>query len=563
MVGMDSAGVRLLTATGESYRVEFKRGKRASLNDAAIVLAVVCLANGEGGTLLLGVENDGTVTGLEARHDDGTQPHLLRAMILNNTEPPVATQVEVLSLDGVDVAAIEVPDAVSPVGTRSGSYVRRSVKADGTPECLPYRAHEIISTGLSVQGRDYAETPARGLRVEDLDRAELDRFRFLCGRGRGDRSLSLASDLDILRALRVLTPQAPEGQQLTLGAALMFGTERVLAEHLPTVECLFQETRRGSLVMNETLRSPLFRAAERLHDLVDVRNSEEELMLGMQRIVVPRIPDQTIRESIANALTHRDYAELGPVRVLLSEDELRVSSPGGFPPGITLGNLLEDSRPRSVVLTDAFKRAGFVDRAGRGVAEMYVALLRAGRGGPDYTATNEKTVVVNIPTSGADLDLVRFVLSHEEETGDLLSVQQLRIVHEVKVMGPETLAELCDSLRQPEATVRSQVTRLVEMGVLEARGNGRNRRYHLTAAFHRLAESSAYVRLQDTDPIQQDQMVLSYVDRYGLITRRKAAELCRLSPQQARGVLKRLVDADALELRGERRAAHYVRRTHR
>jgi len=54
-------------------------------------------------------------------------------------------------------------------------------------------------------------------------------------------------------------------------------------------------------------------------------------------------------------------------------------------------------------------------------------------------------------------------------------------------------------------------------------------------------------------------MVLAYVDRWGSITRSKAAELCRLTPVQARAVLKRLVADGQLELRGERRGSHYVR----
>lgn len=558
---MTPEDVRYLAAAGESLTVEFKRGRQVSLNDSAIVQAVVCLANGQGGCLLLGVEDDGIITGLEPRHGNVTRPHLLRAMIVNDTEPPVATDVEVVEVDeALRVAVVTVPSSPMPVGTKSGLYLRRSVKADGKPECVPYRAHEIISRGLSALGRDYAETPARGLLHSDLDAGEIERFRALCGRGRGDAALAGASDQEILRALRVSIPDAPQGAHLTLGAVLLFGSERALAEHVPTAECLFQETRRGAVVSDETIRAPLFRTAERLHDLVAARNSEEELMLGLQRIGVPRIPDATIRESIANAVTHRDYAELGPVRVQLSEDEFRVSSPGGFPPGISLSNLLQDSRPRSVVLTDAFKRAGFVDRAGRGVQEMFTALLRAGRGGPDYSATNDKTVVVTIPTSRADLDLVRFVLSHEDEVGERLTLTQLRILHEIRSLGPATSGELSEALSQPEGSVRAQLTRLVELGVSETRGVGRHRRYHLTTAFHRLAESTAYVRLQDTDPIQQDQMVLNFVDSFGRITRGKAAELCRLTPQQARGVLKRLVEAGELELRGERRAAHYVRR---
>lgn len=58
-------------AGGESYEVEFKGESRAPLNDRDLVEAAVCLANGSGGTLLVGVEDDGTVTGARPRHESG------------------------------------------------------------------------------------------------------------------------------------------------------------------------------------------------------------------------------------------------------------------------------------------------------------------------------------------------------------------------------------------------------------------------------------------------------------------------------------------------------------
>jgi ATP-dependent DNA helicase RecG len=190
---------------------------------------------------------------------------------------------------------------------------------------------------------------------------------------------------------------------------------------------------------------------------------------------------------------------------------------------------------------------------------MYLQLLRLGRNGPDYSATNDKAVIVAIPTSDADLEMVRFVIEYEEDEQSRLTLLHLRVLHELKAVGDSTVPELADALDASEARLRGEVARLTEMGLVEPRGSGRGRRLHLTAAFYRSAHASEYVRLQDTDPIQQDQMVLAYVDKWGSITRGKAAELCRLSPQQARLALRRLVDAGELELRGERRGSHYVR----
>lgn len=547
--------VEALAVAGETLRVEFKRGARRNLNDDTIVEAVTCLANGGGGILLLGVEDNGTITGLEPRHGGTTQPHLLQAMIVNRTEPPVATLVEILTVNDCAVAAISVPDADSPVGTSSGRYVRRRLDANGRPECAPYPLHEMLSAGLSSQGRDYAATPARGAMQEDLDPAEFERFRGMCGSSRGDGVLGSASDHDILRALRLVDPGSDE---VTLGAVLLFGTEGALERFVPSAEIIFTEFRDGQIITSEVVRASLLRAATWLYDLIAVRNTEQEVLVGLHRVGIRRVPAAVIREVIANALVHRDYASLGPISVQLDDDAFRVSSPGGFPPGITLDNLLDDSRPRSPIIADAFKRAGIVDRAGRGVREIYDQLLRVGRGEPDYSRSTSTSVVVSVPTSQSDVETVRFVLDYEETSRNRLSLLQLRLIHELKSMGPQSIGELSTALNESDTRVRAQVTRLAEQGLVEARGSGRHRRNHLTAAFYRVAQSSEYVRLQDTDPIQQDRMVLAYVEQYGSITRRKVAELCRLGSDQARVVLRRLVESTRLELRGERRTAHYV-----
>lgn len=555
--GVSPAELKDLIAAGESFVLEFKRGQRSAMSDNDIVDAVICLANGDGGRLLLGVEDNGTITGIEPRHGGSTQPNLMQAMILNRTESPLATSIDIVNVDGVAVAVIDVPKASVPVGSKSGKYVRRSLRADGKPECIAYPLHEMLSVGLTAQGRDYAATPARGATSLDLDPAEFDRFRRLCAAGKGDRALAELSNEEVLRSLRLVLPE--HDNELTLGAILLFGTTTALDRFIPTAEVVFQELRGTAITTNETVRLPLLRTAERLYDLIGVRNPEQELMVGLHRVAVPRVPEGTVRESIANALVHRDYSETGPVSVQLSEDRFRVRSPGGFPAGISLQNFLDDSKPRSPILAEAFKRAGIVDRAGRGIRGMYVQLLRTGRGVPDYSASNPHAVIVQISTTDADLEMVRFVLEHEETSGRVLSLPQLQILHELKAMGPETTAELVEALREPESSARTHLARLTEMGLVESRGPGRNRRHHLTATFYRLAQSSEYVRLRDTDPIQQEHMILAYVEQFGAITRGKAAELCHLSPGQARVVLKRLTDAGQLELRGERRGSHYVR----
>lgn len=130
-----------------------------------------------------------------------------------------------------------------------------------------------------------------------------------------------------------------------------------------------------------------------------------------------------LREALNNALVHRDYACLDPVRMCWQDDELVISNPGGFVEGVTLDTLLTtEPKPHNPRLADAFKRIGLVERTGRGVDLIYSGMLRFGRPAPDYSESRPELVKLTISTEPADLAFVRLVL--EEET-----------------RGPEPLAE--------------------------------------------------------------------------------------------------------------------------
>ncbi len=537
-------------AGGETLNVEFK----AEINDSDLAKAIACLANAEGGVLFIGVDDVGRVVGTKPRHGTRTDPHRVAAVVQANTEPPLGVDVCLEEIDGHEIIRIDVPRGVpGPVGTRRGVFTRRVIDTTGQPKCQPMTAHEIVSLGMVTRGQDFAAATARGATLGDLDPEEFDRFRNLCKRNGDD--LGSLSSADVLAALGLVPLDAP----VSLGAILLFGTETAVERWIPNAEVLFQDLREGAQAANIRLMGPILRSAERLRQLVDERNSVSELMVGLHRVDLPLIAPVTRRESIANALVHRNYAVLGPTTVQITRDEFVVASPGGFPPGVNVANILDQSRPRSIILADAFKRAGLVERRGKGVNDMFEQQLRVGRDAPDYTRSTADGVVVRVALGAVDLDLVRFLLTWEDERQTPLTLSELRIVHEVKAFGSATGAEIAEALDVIPATARNTLGHLVESGILESRGNGRNRRYHLTARFYDLAEDrNAYVRVKGVDPLQQERMILDYVAAYGAITRGQTAQLCQTTPVQARRALKHLVETGRLELVGERRGAHYV-----
>lgn len=122
-----------------------------------------------------------------------------------------------------------------------------------------------------------------------------------------------------------------------------------------------------------------------------------------------------------------------------------------------------------------------------------------------------------------------------------------------------TTARAAQLIQKPKSEAQAVLERLVEAGLVEARGEPKGRAYHLSpSTYRRLDEQGAYVRLRGFEPFQQENMILQYVQAQGRITRRQSAELCRVSSSQARHLLARLVRQGRLRVEGKTRGAFYV-----
>ncbi|MFV0434385.1 MAG: RNA-binding domain-containing protein [Leucobacter sp.] len=558
---MNTSELYEIATVGETMTVEFKSDEQKKFNDSSIIEAVVCLANSpRGGDLFIGIEDDGQITGARHRHGTGTDPIKLQAMIANNTVPQIVTRVEVIPVDNMSVIRVHVDPAPTVVGTRDGKYVRRGLGSDGKPACLPFLAHEMLADRIARGEADYATIPEPSASIADLDPAEFNRFRERATLGGTAESVYAGmGDAEVLSALGVAERR---GEDLLLyrGALLLFGTEEALRRYVPTHETMFQVLEHGILRQNVISHAPLFKSAEALFELLRDQNVEDEVIIGLIRVEIDRVPEIVARELIANALVHRDYTVMGAVRVQIQDDELTITSPGGFPRGVTTENFLENSNPRSRVLADAFRAARFVDRAGRGINRVFEAALRSGRPEPDYTRSTGEQVAVTVALGSSDMELIRFVIEHDQRSSRQFELPDLQIVRALKDSPRMTLGEITEVLQQPQQRTRSRLTALLEDGLIEMHGDGRARRYTLSASTYRALSSTAnYVRVRPFDEHQQVQMILNYVDANGSISRGEAAELCGTNPESVRRLLFRLRDEGVLRIEGDRRAARYFR----
>lgn len=554
---MTPSPLRRLIDGGETLAVEFKGEERAPLNDRDLVEAVVCLANRLGtgpAHLLIGVEDDGSITGARPRHGDTTNAARVAALIANRTRPAIAVRAEGMTVDGKAVLVVEVPAQSQPVATSDGVFLRRALGGDGKPACVPMDGVAVQSLQADRGLLDPSAQTVADARWEHLDPLEFERFRRSVRerRGRSDESLLDLPDLDLAKALGVVDADGSV-RGVRLAALLLFGKDDSLRRFMPAHEVAFQVLRGLDVEVNDFFRWPLLRVMEECEARIRARNREQELMVGLLRVGVPDYPERALREALANALIHRDYQRLGAVHLQWQTDHIEITSPGGFPEGVRLDNLLVTApRPRNPLLADAFKRAGIVERTARGIDTIFYEQLRNGRPAPSYARSNEAAVSVVIPGGAANLDFVRLLVT-EAQHGRDLGLDELLIVNTLWQARSLTTDDAARLVQKPESQTRAALHRLVDAGLVEERGQKKGRTWHLSAATYRLlGDKAGYVRQRGFEPLQQEQMVLQYVEKHGRITRREAAELCRITGPQAYRLLDRLAQRGLVEREGAR-----------
>ncbi|WP_076791023.1 ATP-binding protein [Chlorobium sp. KB01] len=545
-----------LISQGETLTVEFKSDLK-SLPDRDLLAAVVSLANTEGGELLLGVEDDGRITGLHANHLNVSG---IPSLVANKTNPALSIRVDRFELQGKSIARIIVPKSRQLVSTSDGLLVRRRLKLDGTPEAVPFYPHEFIQRQSSLGLVDPSAMLMEQITVDQFDPLQRLRLRNAIKKYGGEQSLFSLADEELDGALGLVMDHQGR-KRPTVAGLLILGSETLLRQYLPAYEVAFQVLRGTDVRVNEFYRKPLLETFEEVELQFKPWIVEEEIQVGLFRVPVPNYDRRAFREAFVNALVHRDFSTLGAVHIKLDDDGLNISSPGGFIEGVNLNNLLvAPPRSRNPLLADIIKRIGLAERTGRGIDRIYEGMLRYGRPAPDYSLSNAYTVTLFLSNASADLDFLKMVVEQEDKLGTM-PIDSLIILSRLREERRLTTTDLAPSVQKPEANVRATLEKLVETGFLEPHGTGRGRSYILSARMYQKAGQRAeYIRQAGFDSIQQEQMVLNYIGKHGSIKRAEVVELCRLSPDQAYKLLLRLKQRGEIEQIGQRKGAFYERK---
>lgn len=319
---MNLEDIKKVIAQKEGIKTEFKSAE--NVVPKSMYETVVSFSNTDGGIIVLGVDNNGNVIGINSESIGKIQTDIVTA--LNNrycVNPPLYLQPEVIQHPSGVLIALQIP-ASSQVHDHSGKIFIRKSEADiditGQQSKIASLYHRKRT--LFSEGQIYDH-----LGIADLDEKLLDKARTLIRNYRSDHPWLLTDNLQMLKDSILWKKDFAAGKEgYTLAAALIFGKDRTIQSILPAykVEAMVRIKNKDRWDDRITLRTNLIDTYLQLKEFINKHLPEKFYMEGDQRI---DLRDKIFREVIGNVVVHREYTSALSTDMVITENVVIFTNP--------------------------------------------------------------------------------------------------------------------------------------------------------------------------------------------------------------------------------------------
>ena len=347
-----------LVKQGEGYFVEFKKQVGESLDRE-----LVAFANASGGTIIVGVEDDGSIT--DCSIDNATRSKVQD--IANNCDPRIKIHIKTVRHEGIKLLVISIDESRDkPVRCSKGFFLREG------PNSQKLTRNEILSLAADAGKFKFDMQVCKGFDYPgEFDDTGWHRFLSETAIAPPENKEDLLMNLGFA--------EEKEGVQITNAGALFFGKNVEFYIRHSFVTCvLFKGTTKTKILDRKDFKSDLLSNYENAFRFLQQHLKIEYIIEdGGPRKEVPEIPLEVLREALVNAIVHRDYFEEGAgILVEVYDDRVEITNPG---------RLLFDSSKfgklsvaRNPILFDAFHRLGITEKIGSGINRMREAMAERG-----------------------------------------------------------------------------------------------------------------------------------------------------------------------------------------
>jgi ATP-dependent DNA helicase RecG len=464
----------------EDQDLDFKEWNFRSISDAMnmVVEMTTCMANGGGGTVVLGVHDrrigrSNAILGVPPEVDINR----LKKSVYDSTDPHLTPVFEEIRLpEGTGrLLVMQVHGGLPPYTDTSGRGKIR-VGKDCQPLTGTLRRRVMVETGET----DFTAVPVPGSPEDHISPSAMEKLRTAAERDKAPADLLRLPDLDLLDSIGLVNKG-----QLTRTAIYIAGKESSIKTHLPGYAWTHLRMRTDIDYIDRTDGvDALFIALERLNDRIMAHNLITTVQYGMFHFEYRTYPEVALREALLNAFCHTDFRLQSPILVKQYPDRLEIGNAGGFIGGITPDNILHHQPvPRNPCLVDALVKLRLVNRSNLGVSRMFEYMLIEGKKPPVIHESGESVCVTFAHQEMTPA--FRAFISEEAQRGRILNVDHLLILRHL-LEHPEidttTAAHLC---QRDEGHIRDILNQMeTRFNYLERGGTGRGTYWCINTTLH-------------------------------------------------------------------------------
>ena len=319
---MNLDDINKILSQEEGIKIEFKKANNSA--PKSLYETVVSFSNTDGGTIILGADDDGTVIGVENRTIGQIQTDIVTALNERSCiNPPLYLQPEVIQHTNGVLLVLQIP-ASSQVHDHAGKiYIRESdadIDITGQQSQIADLFHRKRT--LFSEGEIYDH-----LNMPDLDETLFKKARTLIRNYKSDHPWLLTDNLQMLKDSILWKKDFAAGKEgYTLAAALIFGKDQTIQSILPAykVEAMVRIKDKDRWDDRITLRTNLIDTYLQLKEFINKHLPEKFYMEGDQRI---DLRDKIFREVIGNVVVHREYRSALSTDIIITENEVTFTNP--------------------------------------------------------------------------------------------------------------------------------------------------------------------------------------------------------------------------------------------
>ena len=455
-----------LIKNGESQTLEFK-SSTAKLKNAFETLCA--FLNGEGGTVLIGVADNGKIIGQHVT--DKTKLEI--ANMLRKLEPATNISIDYVTIEkdkDIIVLNAKPHKDLQPYTFDGRPYIR----FESSTSQMPRQQYQHIIINNMQKTNDWENGIAENATIDDLDTEEIiNTVREGIANKRIPTYESTDDPVTALKGLGLLN----DGK-LTNAAIVLFAKKPTKWFPQCSIRLArFRGIDKSEFIDSKIIDGNVFTIMREAMIFADryLPVSSKFGSSTLQRIDEPLFPVDVLREVFANAVGHRDYYDFGTISFGIYDDRLEIYSPGALPNGITFDNIktLNESKPRNHLIAKVLYFNKFFETWGRGVQKIINLCTKAGHPEPEFV---ERAVGVCVILRSKQMIGPPVIIEGKDEIPEgFIPLEQeiLLIINTQKQIKMTEIVKALDNKAAPR-TVRKYLQRLHDLNLINKKGTGKN-----------------------------------------------------------------------------------------